>query len=99
MSATASQVSSMASKGLPLAQAKITGKIQAERENGDFFYTRMILPSADEFSSAPSVEVRSDRRIGKIDEVVNLTVAIAGYNQTRNGIVYNSVTLNYIDKA
>ena len=65
--------------------ASIRGKIAKSKKLPKGSYaTRFILPAADEYSSAQTVEIYSDAKLGDADEVITVKVAIGGYYKREN---------------
>lgn len=62
-----------------LGQASVRGKIVGVRRYDGTFFSSLMLPAADEFSRPQVLEIRSDRRLGDKDEVVDVTVRLAGF--------------------
>lgn len=70
-------------KPLPFYQAAIRGMISSVRQQtiagGKYFLTCMRLPAADEYSHPATIEVRSEKPIGKKGDEVDGVVNVGGY--------------------
>lgn len=67
------------SPALKPRQVQVTGKVTRTRRYDKFTYTTIICPAADEYSKPQIVEVRSDRKFGERDEVVNIVAVLGGF--------------------
>lgn len=74
-------------KPLPMFQAAVRGRVANVRQQtfqgiGKVFLTVLRLPAVDEFSYPATIEVRSERSIGKKDDEVEGAVVIGGYSDS-----------------
>jgi len=76
---------------------EITGKVEEAREHNEKYYTRIIMPAPDEFSKPQTVEIRSNSKIGKFEEVITVDCQLGGFKRTSNGTLYTTNTLDAID--
>jgi hypothetical protein len=60
-------------------RAIVFGRVKKVRRNEDVWYTHVVLPAADEFSSPGQVELISDERIADKDETVKILVRLDGF--------------------
>ncbi len=79
----------MADKPVADGQAVLAGRIDAITpvETGGYF-TRLILPAPDQFTSPAYVEVQSKQRLGQVGEDTRVTVQVRGARndfQRKNG--------------
>lgn len=56
----------------------IAGKIVSQRRHENKQYTVIRCPAADEYSNPSTVEVRSQARLGDVEQFVELDVRISG---------------------
>jgi len=66
-----------------LGTARIAGRIQGQRvvnSNGaKTFRTILKLPAADVYSSPATVEVRSQERLGAVQDEISILVGVGGF--------------------
>lgn len=60
-------------------EVSITGKLVESRRAERHFYSTLLIPGPDEYSSAVPFEVRSERKIGENGEVVSVRCFVGGY--------------------
>jgi len=69
-----------AGQGQPrYGETVIRGRIEKVRRNGDRWFHTLRMPAADQYESAPVVEVRSDKRLGSQGEEVTVECRISGW--------------------
>jgi hypothetical protein len=73
-----------APNGVAFINGKITGKRSISTQGGRLWLTLVRMPSADEFSSGSSVELRSSQSLGDVGELVKVKVQIGGYPRAYN---------------
>ena len=59
----------------------LKGKVEAFRRHQGHFYTRLIMPASDQFSSPITVEIRSKSSLGSNDEMVSIRAKVGGYRK------------------
>lgn len=62
----------------------VFGRRRVQGQSGSYWLTVVKLPSADEFSSPATVEIKSSFPIGEINDRWSGTVSIAGYARSFN---------------
>lgn len=60
-------------------QVYIVGKIDNVRKFDSKFYTRVIMPAVDEYSSPAFVEIESSERLGDVEDVLKCTAVLTGF--------------------
>lgn len=68
--------------GLAVIEGKIAHKRRIQTQTGPLHLTILRLRAADEFETAPSVEVRSTEALGDIGSTVKLKVRVGGRQRT-----------------
>lgn len=63
---------------IPLMTVRVAGKIQHVRRANQTFYTILVSPARDEYSHPSRIEVRSDERLGDIDDVITVLCEMSG---------------------
>lgn len=67
----------------------IAGKIVSQRRHENKQYTVIRCPAADEYSNPSTVEVRSQARLGDVEQFVELDVRVSGtlrsFNYVKDG--------------
>lgn len=59
----------------------IKGKIVRSRRYNGSTYTTLITPAPDAYSRPSVVEVRSESRVGDVDQEVTVTAKVGGYER------------------
>lgn len=60
-------------------QVTISGLLREQRKHDGTFYSTIIMPAADVYSSPMPFEVRSQRSLGARDEVVTVPCKVSGF--------------------
>ncbi|OGR08230.1 MAG: hypothetical protein A2511_14860 [Deltaproteobacteria bacterium RIFOXYD12_FULL_50_9] len=80
-------------------QGKIAGIDQFDGQNGTIHETLIVLPSVDEYSSPSRFAVKSERKIGKPGESIDVTVFVKSrYWKSQSGKVNHTPDL-WLDDA
>ena len=81
---------------------RVAGKIDESRVYDGNYYSKLITPAIDEYSSPSVVEVRSRRSLGTVGDVVDIFCNLGGYRaksytyvdkQTNEKVTRNPVNL------
>lgn len=57
----------------------IKGKLKEQRRGEDMFYSLVLCPALDEYSSPRPFEIRSEKSLGRENEDVSVRCALGGY--------------------
>lgn len=57
----------------------VVGKVTRVRRYEKFVYTTVICPAKDEYSKPSVVEIRAKNRFAEVDDKVNVSAEIGGY--------------------
>lgn len=79
MSSAAAKADPTPINQLATMQAIVAGKISDVRRHENVFYTTVLCPAADEFSSPSVVEIRSKDRIGQREDLCRVKVKVGGF--------------------
>lgn len=97
MNAETSKVTDLGTKNsAPSGQVSITGKVSSAVQAGQNWFTRIMMPATDEYSSPNTVEVRSERSWTSQGNVVTCVAAVGGYTRKSGDSVFCNNTLDYI---
>lgn len=72
-------VAKLKNPALKARQVQIIGKVVRTRRYQEFTYTTIICPAADEYSKPSIVEIRSNRKFGEKDEIINCVAVLGGF--------------------
>jgi hypothetical protein len=59
----------------------VHGRVESVRSDGNKFYTQLLSPSVDAYSSPVSIEITSRRRFAKLDDEVSCNCVLGGFYQ------------------
>ncbi len=80
-------------------QGRIDKIDQFDGQNGTIHETLIVLPSADQYSSPSRFAVKSDRKLGKAGEAIDVTVLVKSrYWKSQSGKVNHTPDL-WLDDA
>lgn len=81
MSALPSQINPAPRRQNNMMEVTIAGRIEEVQRFEGIYATRIICPSADQYSAPQTVKVRSKARIGSRDEIITVTARLGGYKR------------------
>lgn len=71
-------VSPVSSTVLQVQKTRLTGKIFHSHRKGNFYYTQIVSPALDEYSNPSRFGLRSSSKLGDIEQVITVDIAISG---------------------
>ena len=65
----------------------VTGMLRDQRKHEDTFYSVVVMPAPDEYSSPVPFEIRSKRSLGAKDQIVSVPCRLGGFFKPKYTVV------------